>query len=111
MCMWERKELNIFHVTPDHAPINLAWVRGYMYMYMSPQPLYISSRVQVRPHAGIFINNYTSSDEEVHLNYTMIANDLVLTKYRPNNGTGIPTGIDSNETLKSLSLEIHRRSV
>ena len=66
---------------------------------------------QVRPHAGIFINNYTSSGEEVHLNYTMIASDLVLTKYRPSNGTGIPTRNDSNETLKSLSFEIHRRLI
>ena len=57
---------------------------------------------QVRPHAGIFIDNYTSSDEEVHLNYTMIASDLVLTKYQPSNETGIPTRNDSNETLKSL---------
>ena len=49
---------------------------------------------EVRPHAGTFINNYTSSGEEVHLNYTMIASDFMLTKYQPSNGTGIPTRND-----------------
>ena len=40
----------------------------------------------------------------------MIANDLVLTKYQPKNGTGIPTNFnDFSESLKSISLEIHRR--
>ena len=46
----------------------------------------------------------------MYLNYTIVTNDLVLTKYQPNNGTGIPTGLNnSNESLKSLTLEIHRR--
>jgi hypothetical protein len=67
--------------------------------------------MQVRPHAGIFVDNYTSTSDEVRLNYTMIANDLVLTKYHPRNGTGIPTSNDSNDTLEALSLEIHRRLV
>ena len=40
----------------------------------------------------------------------MIADDLVLTKYGPNNGTGIPTDFNNlTKSLKSLSLEIHRR--
>lgn len=67
---------------------------------------------QVKPQGGIFVDSFNHSDDEVSLHYTMVANDLVLWKYAPPNGTGF-SGSEQSDFGRNVStgfgIEIHRR--
>ena len=67
---------------------------------------------KIKPHGGIFVNSYNESAEAVSLFYTMVADDLVLWKYSPANGTGFNSS-ESSDFGKNIStgfgIEIHRR--
>jgi len=56
---------------------------------------------RVRPHGGILIDQFNLSDDEVMLNYTMVADDLVLYDYMDYSGA---------HKHHKTSNEIHRRN-